>query len=484
MIQSARRPLARKTPIPDRTSPCHAIYSNPSSLGIPTSSPSVDDEPKNTDEVESAFDDRQNDCCSTTDDDCDEFTLEPRPVLPVPDESMSIERRIYARFDFALDIKETENEITVLDNECEEIPDDLIQPDDPIPNSGAADEAGDRLERIRKVQDCLGRLFSPASGKPLSPQQRKDVIELLDAGLKCEGVSITEIVDSTPSRTKNIEVLIRQQLSAMTSGDGWTSRVFEVQGGKATAHWNSQAIKSIADKVKELYPFIETRPLWDGERYGHPATGEYMKDFHNIIQSQREFLGDWNEGTDFPLLLTYFSDATLLANRGSASAHPVVVGIGNLPQRMYAGNLITVGYLETTIQYSLNLSKDEKRQVKKALVAQQVSAMMEQFVRASYMGYQTDLSPGPRGETHQDHDYIRFFPGLFHAALDYPEVVSILGIKTGSCGICYWNAGLGGPTPSDKERFAHGVTVHRSEKRSRESWSEMNGISKKPGLRS
>ena len=406
--------------------------------------------------------------------------FEPEPKLPVPDVDLPIEKRIYARFDSALGMKESSNEITILDDDCQELTDSVIHPDAEAPAGIPVEEEGHaRLGKIQDVQDCLGRLFCPPTGKPLGPQQRKDVIDLMQKCLSCDGVvDLSDIVNTATSKTKNIEVLVRHQISALTSSDGWVSRIFEVEGGKATAHWNSNAIESLASKVAELYPFMETKPLWDGVSYGHPSTGEFMKDFCEIIRSQRKLLCDWDEVSDFPLLLTYFSDATLLANRGSASAHPVVVGIGNLPHQMYAANLITVGYLDSAIQYSTGTSKDVKRQVKKSLVAQQVSAMLEQFVRASYTGHSTKLKPRKDGAAPQP-GRIRFFPGLFHGALDYPEVVTLLGIKTGSCGICYWNAGIGGQPLSEEKKFMHGVHVPRTEKRSRETWSVMHQATKK-----
>ena len=415
----------------------------------------------------------------------DDFGLEPEPRLPLPDEGIPIERRIYARFDHVLDtIKRPNTGITLLDGECREIDDVTVRPDNADAETATAEHddhvASARLTQIHKVQDCIGKLFCPPSGKPLGPQQRKDVIDLMQECLKCDGIEIGDIISSTTSKSKNLESLVRHQISALTSGDGWVSRVFEVHGGRATAHWNSNAIKSLAEKVVELFPFMETESLWDGENYGHPSSGQFMKEFGELIRSQREFICDWNKERDFPLLLTYFSDATLLANRGSASAHPVVVGIGNLPHQMYAANLITVGYLDSAIQFANDTTKEEKRQVKKSLVAQQVSAMMEQFVLASYTGYSAQLlGPVEHGENHGRDGKIRFFPGLFHAALDYPEVVSMLGIKTGSCGVCYWNAGLGGPPLEDGKKFRHGVGVYRTEKRSRESWQEMNQVTKK-----
>ena len=410
--------------------------------------------------------------------------FEPEPRLPPLDENTPIEQRVYARFDFALRMKDSNSGITLLNDECDRLDEALVHPDNATMETGPTDSsdsaAESRQRQIERVQDCLAKLFCPPSGKPLGPQQRKDVVELLQECLKCNGIEISDILSTASSKTQNPETLIRHQISALTSGDGWVSRVFEVQGGRATAHWNSRAINSLAEKVVDLFRFMETKSLWDGVNYGHPSTGEFMKEYGELIRSQREFIRDWSEENDFPLLLTYFSDATLLANRGSASAHPVVVGIGNLPHSLYAANLITVGYLDTAIQYSANISKDARRQVKKSLVAQQVSAMMEQFVLASYTGHSAQLrGPVESGETHGRDGKIRFFPGLFHAALDYPEVVSMLGIKNGSCGVCYWNAGFGGPPLPDKKNFTHGVGTRRTEKRSRESWSEMNRATKK-----
>ena len=200
-----------------------------------------------------------------------------------------------------------------------------------------------------------------------------------------------------------------------------------------------------------------------------------MKVFFDLIQSQRRFFRDWNRDEDFPLLLTYFSDATLLANRGSLSAHPVVVGVANLPTNLYQSNLVTVGYLDTSIEYSPGLDPDGKREVKRALIGMQVSAMMEQFMIASYEGCYVQLpvageDDGPRRA--------RYFPGLFDAALDYPEMVSLLGIKSGCCGICHWKTEFGGVDFKGGD-FRHGVGVPRTEKRSREAFEAIGSESKK-----
>lgn len=360
-----------------------------------------------------------------------------------------------------------------------------IQPGSPIHGQKDSDpqqasDNRDRLSYTEAVRSALVNLFCPSDGSAgLTHSQRTKTLELVELSLRAGGdlCNIHEVVHTTSSNSKNVEALFFDHIKSLTVGDGWTSQTFEVSGGTAIARWNSKAIDAISDTVARVYEHLIRRPTWDGKHYGHPCSGRFMKDFYGLIRSQRKFAKDWNKDEDFPLLLTYFSDATLLANRGSLSAHPVVVGIANLPVELYASNLITVGYLDSSIQYTAGTSPEVKRQIKRSLVGLQVSAMMEQFVKASYEGCVIDVPPtaGPGCSEGSR----RYFPGLFDAALDYPELVSILGIKSGCCGICCWKTEIGCGPDFKEADFRNGIEVRRSEKRSREWFEEMRQAKKK-----
>ena len=344
------------------------------------------------------------------------------------------------------------------------------------PNS---DNQSDKNEELSKLRSGLVNLCCPADGQAgLTHDQRAKTLELVEVALQAGGGAwtIKDVVETAPSKSDNMELIFLHYIESLTDGDGWVSKKFEVTGGTATARWNANVIANLSSTVATMYHQLVRVPTWDGCRFGHPSSGSYMKEFYNLIRSQRNFIGDWDEERDFPLLLTYFSDATLLANRGSLSAHPVVVGIGNLPSSLYPSSLVTVGYLDTSIQFDGDLNPPARRRVKRQLIAMQVFAMMEQFVRASYEGCEVDI-PTLASDDHRAK--VRYFPGLFDAALDYPEVVSMLGIKSGYCGMCYWKTDAGTPCCFEMSDFRQGTNSPRTEKRSRETHDEMRATKRR-----
>ena len=456
------------------------------------------------------IDDANGDEDYTNDDQKEFFDPDPLPVLPVLDMQVGTKERAYARFKIVAELSRAENFARVISQDGRVIGDSDTSPDNDaaadetdgvavIPCRGAnsrhagssTNEAGvptrpsdtgaeqtdlDRqrgeqndlyLANLSSLRSSMVSLFCPEDGSAgLTHAQRKKTIELVERSLRAGGdaCSIYDVVQTTSSRSKNLEVLFMDHITSLTNNDGWVSRTFEVVGGKAVAHWNAKALQVVSETVAMLYKDLFRHPMWNGKEYHHPCSGRYMRDFYNLIKSQRQFVGDWSSDDDFPLLLTYFSDATLLANRGTLTAHPVVIGIGNLPAGLYASNLVTVGYLDTSIEYDTGLRPESKRLVKRSLVGMQVAAMMDQFVAASYEGCVVQL---PVSDQHTEPARrVRFFPGLFDAALDYPEVVSLIGIKSGCCGMCYWKTEIGGLDHKGGD-FRHGVGVRRTEKRSR-----------------
>ena len=143
----------------------------------------------------------------------------------------------------------------------------------------------------------------------------------------------------------------------------------------------------------------------------------------------------------------FFSDATLLANKGSLSAHPVMLSIGNLPASLAQKSQIMLGLLaefDKGVKINgdsnqKNLTEEEHGQIRRALMAKQTAAMVAPLVHASYEGI--------RFTSPLDGEQMRMFPTLFCAPLDHPEICSHLGIKNGYCGVCKWM-----PENNDKDR--------------------------------
>ena len=246
-------------------------------------------------------------------------------------------------------------------------------------------------------------------------------------------------------------------LESLSQDDGWERTTLTAGDGLATAvlHWNSRAMEQVTEKVKEFWSVLKTRPVTtesEEHKYQHPMTGQFAQKFSSLIRRQRIAYGDHKE-SDFVLLLSFFSDATLLANKGSMSAHPLIVTIANLPEENQRDTIVKIGYFDM-FRGPPQTSEEQQRQLKRALFAKQLDAMLEPFRRASFTGVEVDVSDGV--------GKVRFFPALFDTPIDNPEVCSILQHKSSYCGVCYWKAGLG---PSKR----------RTETRSRAYFDEMSG---------
>ena len=257
------------------------------------------------------------------------------------------------------------------------------------------------------------------------------------------------------SETLSAEKAYVALLGSLSEKDGWRKKSISVANGLATAvlHWNSYALEQVAEKVREFWPVMRTLPgirKSPERRYQHPMDGDFADRFFSLIRNQRESYGDYRN-SDFPLLLSFFSDATLLANKGSMSAHPLIVTIANLPEEYVRNSIIKVGYFDL-FRGPKQTSEDQQRQLKRALFAEQLDAMLEPFRRASFTGYTINLGEGG--------DKVRFFPALFDMPIDNPEVSSVLQHKSGYCGICYWKTSLGS-------------TKRRTEQRSRDYYDQM-----------
>ena len=333
-----------------------------------------------------------------------------------------------------------------------EIPDSAYDEED-LAHTGSHDEAqsehasgvnsnDEQAESaVRVLRDTILSLFTPSDGSAgLPSSQRKDVLHIvqlaLTIGTQTPEISILDLFPVGPNVSAGtiatVDTQFRKHIGSLTENDGWTSQAFHVRGGDATAYWNTKALEHLAEKIGNAMGAFEFKSQWDGESFGHPTSGAFMKEFRELLECQRKALGDWKAGRDLPVLLTYFSDATLLANKGSMSAHPVVVGIGNIKDASdYMSSLVTVGYLDPKISFSTGLSDDEASQVKRALVSKQVGAMMEQFKRCSFLGHKITSKGGQN---------FRIFTGLFDCAIDNPEVSLLLGHKSGYCGMCFWKS--------------------------------------------
>ena len=298
-------------------------------------------------------------------------------------------------------------------------------------------------QAARVLRDHIQLMFHPPSGAGLPAAKRKEVIQIvqlaLTAGHAFPHLTVLDLFadfggDSVTGTLSSIDNQFKRHMAALIDEDGWISQDFNVKGGSATCYWNTRAIDQLATKVSQLMDVVDTRSSWDGQNFSHPTSGAFMKEFTDMLRYQRRAYGDWDSETDLPILLTYFSDATLLANKGSMSAHPVVVGIGNVPPSVYPDTFVTVGYLDPKLSFESGLDTDDAAQVKRALFAQQVGSMMEQFKRCSFLGHNV---LGPEGKKY------RIFTGLFDCAIDNPEVCLLLGQKNTYCGLCHWKTPLG-----------------------------------------
>ena len=318
-------------------------------------------------------------------------------------------------------------------------------------DSGAESDESDE-EQVdtagQAVVKSLLEVMAPGDGgSGLAAGQRKKVFEFADACLAHggSGHTIADILRSANpvrgggKRSNNADHLLETYLDSICNGDGWTERTFRaVTGHWVTTRWNSDIIQDIVELVQDpvLFPRMRLRPQYDAKRFSHPAIGLHMRAFHSLVRKQRTIAGDWDESTDVVLLLVFFSDATLLANKGSLSAHPVVLSLGNLPPLLAQRSQLMLGLLadfektktDNQGQADRILSEAEQAQVRRALMAMQTAAMVEPLVQASYEGV-SFISP-------VDGKKVRFFPTLFCAPLDHPEICSHLGVKHGYCGIC------------------------------------------------
>ena len=327
-------------------------------------------------------------------------------------------------------------------------------------NSGDEDENGGGLsmedadqQADESVLAALVELMAPSDGSlGLTAAQRKRLFDFANMCLSRGGsqATITDILRSvTPStnsgqqQSTSSERLLELYLDSLCSGDGWTEKTFSlVTGHIATTRWNSNIIVDLIGIVQdpEMFPLLRLKPEYDGQNFDHPATGLHMFAFYNLIKKQREKAGDWDDSRDVILLLVFFSDATLLVNKGSLSAHPVVLSVANLPPKLASGNQLLLGFLsefdktqkESGPADKRKFSTKENAELKRAMMAKQTAAIVAPLVRASYEGvwFRSPI----------DGRKMRFFPTLFCAPLDHPEVCAHLGVKSTYCGICKWKS--------------------------------------------
>ena len=397
-------------------------------------------------------------------DNCDSNSMEPpsepHDIVPAPDPpphdpDNTVRKRMRLRFREILRLNEHHEEVAIVSEEpitSTEVPDSMYDAEDENGSVANGDEgngtrAQDQERESQQVttvlRDHIQMLFHPPAGAGLPAAKRKEVLKIvqlaLTAGHACPDITVLDLFhesggESASGTLASIDNQFKKHMALLTHDDGWVSQDFNVKGGAATCHWNTRAIDSLAAKVCSMLDIVETRSRWDGETFFHPTSGAFMKEFSEMLEFQRRAFGDWEPETDLPILLTYFSDATLLANKGSMTAHPVVVGIGNVPSASYPDTFVTVGYLDPKLTFESGLSDDDSAQVKRALVSQQVGSMMEQFKRSSFIGHR---KRGP------DNRIYRIFTGLFDCAIDNPEVSLLLGHKSGYCGFCYWKTEIG-----------------------------------------
>ena len=313
--------------------------------------------------------------------------------------------------------------------------------------TGTGEDADTRSNQ--RVLGDLSELMAPSDGSVgLTATQRKRLFTFADTCLTRGGsqLTISEILRSAnpvSSKSSNSERLLEAYLDSLCSFDGWTEKTFDVVTGHiATTRWNSNIIGDLVSLVQDpqLFRHLRLRPEYDGERFNHPSTGLHMFSFYNLIKKQRIAYGDWDKACDVVLLLVFFSDATLLANKGSLSAHPVVLSVANLPPILATRNQVLLGFLsefdktrkENGTEEKCDFSMAENSELKRVLMAKQTAAMVAPLVKASYEGIPF-VSP-------TDGRQMRMFPTLFCAPLDHPEICSHLGVKGKYCGICKWKS--------------------------------------------
>lgn len=412
---------------------------------------------------------------------------EPEVIIPAPvpsphDPDHALRKRMRLRFREILRLDMDRDEATIVAADpitSTEVPDTDYDAEDEIAN-GSDDnedlptEAGSAVEgqedpshKVAEVlRDHIQVLFHPPTGAGLPAAKRKEVLQIvqlaLTAGHACPDITVLDLFtdkggDSSSGTLSSIDNQFKKHMMTLTHDDGWVSQDFNVMGGAATCHWNTRAVDALASRVCQMIDSTTCRPQWNDQTFSHPTSGAFMKEFTGMLEFQRGAWGDWDPETDLPILLTYFSDGTLLANKGSMSAHPVIVGIGNVPPALYPDTLVTVGYLDPKLSFDAGLSDDDAAQVKRALVALQVGAMLEQFKRCSFMGHEVDDGSGRT---------YRIFTGLFDCAIDNPEVSLLLGHKSGYCGLCYWKTELG-------------TQYRRTESRTREVLAAMQNTKRK-----
>ena len=396
----------------------------------------------------------------------EENQIVPSPVPRPHDPSHAVRKRMRLRFSEILRLNEIRDEAALVSNRAivsAEVADDHYDAEDEELDSGEQDACSQEIspgteekafsaereseigfeEAARVLRDHLQLLFSPPQGAGLPAAKRKEVFQIvqlaLSAGKAFPSLTVLDLFqdrggESASGTMTSVDTQFKKHMASLTHEDGWVCQDFHVIGGSATCFWNTRAIDSLATKVGRMIDIVDSRSRWDGKRFGHPTSGAFMKEFSEMLQFQRRAFGDWRPEEDLPILLTYFSDATLLANKGSMTAHPVVVGMGNVPAKSYPDTFVTVGYLDPKLAFEGGLHDDDTAQVKRALVARQVGAMMEQFKRCSFLGKEVHGSDGKE---------YRMFTGLFDCAIDNPEVSLLLGHKSGYCGSCHWKTEFG-----------------------------------------
>ena len=308
----------------------------------------------------------------------------------------------------------------------------------------------------KDILSCLIGLIAPPDHKGcgLSRSDRTKVFALVDACLRLRPCSedglpplrildLLQVLSPRETTSVNEDRLLMAYMDDLCSDDGWVEREVSVRSGhSATGRWNEKITDSLVDVVCDNWDHVQRRCLYDGETFSHPTTGIHMYEFENIVRKQQRVRRRWDPDRDFVLLLVFFSDGTLLANKGSLTAHPVTISVANLPSKLCASSQILLGYIgefsntsfvSGTRKKSAPLKQKQQADVRRALMAAQTKAMVEPLVLASYEGIEfNDPTGTPR----------RMFPTLFSAPLDHPEVCSHLGHKSTYCGICYWKAGL------------------------------------------
>ena len=356
--------------------------------------------------------------------------------------------------------------VVLLNEEGEEVGEyDLVNS-----NPSTAQDAGRSTEQIdannqtlQLVSAVMGLITPTSASAGLPASARSELFKIVDLALSV-GWTSTDVnardVSNCPKISELMQYVSGQSedcydmdlsaksisseraylalLDSLSQADGWERTEVSAGDGLATAvlHWNSRAMEQVTEKAKEFWAVLKTKPETtnsEKHKYHHPMTGQFAQMFAALIQKQRKAYRDHKE-SDFVLLLSFFSDATLLANKGSMSAHPLIVTIANLPEEHQRESIVKIGYF-AMFRGPRQTSEEQQRQLKRALFAKQLDIMLEPFRRASYVGVEIEVNDGG--------DKVRFFPAFFDTPIDNPEVCSILQHKSSYCGLCYWKAGLG-----------------------------------------